>query len=59
MHKRGVAVVSLLGMTMAAIALGARENKEATCQLDVMAFIGVASAADWDDPAETMNNGWI
>ena len=31
---------------MAAIALGASENKEATCQLDVMASIDVAFAAD-------------
>ena len=46
MHKRGVAVVSLLGMTMAAIALGASENKEVMCQLDAKASIDVASAAD-------------
>ena len=31
---------------MAAIALGARENKEATCQLDAKASMDVAFAAD-------------
>ena len=46
MHKRGVAVVLLFAMMMAAIALGASENKEATCQLDAKASIDVASAAD-------------
>ena len=42
--KGGIAVVSLFAMMMAAIALGASENKIPTP-------IGVASVADWNDPA--------